>query len=237
MPQATMLENPDLRWNDLYNLGGIAVLTNLAVMLVSVAGYIAWPYAAGVTPTVEIFALIQNNLWAALIALDLGVSIGNLVSIFVYLALYLSLRQAKASSALLALALGLFAVVAMIAARPLLEIFALSNLHASANTTADKALYLAAGESLLVQFHGTAWHISIFFASLASLIFAVLMQRSPHFDRALAYIGIVTFAAGTFFWLPGIGVIILFLNMLGSVPWSILLARDFFKLAKGNNHA
>lgn len=219
-------------WNDLYRLGGIAVIINLAVMAISVAGYLIWPYAAGTTPTEEIFALIQNNLWAAFIALDLGVSIGNLFSILIYLALYAALRHVKASSALIALALGLFALAAMVAARPVLEIFTLSNASASAVTEADKLLYLAAGESLLVQFHGAAWHTSIFLGALASLIFATLMRHSPYFGRALANIGMVTFAIGSFFWLPGIGVMLLFLNMLGTVPWSILLARAFFRLAK-----
>ena len=232
MSHTKMLDSLDPHWRDLYRLGGIAVLTNLAVMLVSVVGYVIWPNAAGTTPTEEIFALIQNNLWAAFIALDLGVSIGNLVSILIYLALYIALRRVKASSALIALALGLFALAAMIAARPVLEIFTLSNAYAEAATESDKVLYLTAGESLLVQFHGAAWHTSIFFGSLASLIFASLMRHSPDFGRTLAHIGIVTFAIGTFFWLPGIGVMLLFLNMLGSVPWSILLARAFFRLAK-----
>jgi hypothetical protein len=228
------LETTDPRWRDLYRIGGVAVIANLAVMLVSVAGYIVWPYAAGTTPTEEIFALIQNNPWAAFIALDLGVSVGNLISIFIYLALYIALRQVKASTALIALTLGLVALAAMIAARPVLEIFTLSNAYASAITEADKRLYLTAGESLLVQFHGAAWHTSILFGSLASLIFATLMRHSPHFGRALAYIGMVAFGIGAFFWLPGIGLIFLFLNMLGSVPWSILLGRALFRLAKGN---
>lgn len=233
MSHTKMLDPLDPHWKDLYRFGGIAILTNLAVMLVSVVGYLIWPYAAGTTPTEEIFALIENNIWAAFIALDLGVSIGNLFSIFVYLALYVALRRVKASSALIALALGLFALAAMIAARPVLEIFTLSNAYAAAVAESERVLYLTAGESLLVQFHGAAWHTSILLGSLASLIFASLMRHSPHFGRALAYIGIVTFAVGTFFWLPGIGVLILFLNMLGSVPWSILLARAFFRLAKG----
>jgi hypothetical protein len=217
----------------IYLIGGIAVLANLVLMLVSVLGYILWPYAAGVTPTQEIYTLVQTNIWAAFIALDLGVSITNLVSIFLYLALYVALRRVDEAYALIALILGLVAVTAMIVARPVFEIFTLSGLYASAETAMDKGTYLAAGESLLVQFHGAAWHISMFLGALAFLINALLMRRSQFFGQTLAYIGIVTFSIGTLFWVPVVGLMFLFLSMLGSVLWSILLGRDLFRLAKG----
>ena len=227
------MHETNLNWKNLYAIGGIAVLANLVLMLVSVVGYIRWPYAAGVTPTQEIYTLVQTNLWAAFIALDLGVSITNLVSIFIYLALYVTLRRVDQAYALIALTLGLVAVTAMIVARPVFEIFTLSELYASAETEMDKGTYLVAGESLLVQFHGAAWHVSLFLGALASLINALLMRRSQFFGRALAYIGIVTFSIGVFFWVPVVGLMFLFLSMLGSVPWSILLGRDLFRLAKG----
>lgn len=227
------MNETEFNWKNLYTIGGIAVFMNLVLMLVSVMGYIRWPYAAGVTPTQEIYTLAQTNIWAAFIALDLGVSITNLVSIFIYLTLYIALRRVDEAYALIALVLGLVAVTAMIAARPVFEILTLSGLHASAGTDVDKSLYLVAGESLLVHFHGAAWHISMFLGALASLINALLMWRSQFFGRTLAYIGIITFTIGAFFWVPVLGLMFLFLSMLGSVPWSILLGRDLFRLAKG----
>jgi hypothetical protein len=201
-------------------------------MLISVAGYIAWPNAAGVTPTVEIFNLVQTNIWAAFIALDLGLSISNLVAIYIYLALYVALRRANETSALVALVLGLIAAAALIAARPLFEIFTLSDLYTAATTETEKGFYLAAGESLLVQFHGAAWYTYMFLGAVASLINAILMLRSPSFSRALAYAGIVTFTINVFFWVPVVGFMLLFVAMFSSVLWYILLARDLFRLAK-----
>ncbi|WKZ35139.1 MAG: DUF4386 family protein [Anaerolineales bacterium] len=227
------MRETNFNWKNLYTIGGIAVLVNLVLMLASVVGYIRWPYAAGVTPTQEIYTLVQTNIWAAFIALDLGVSITNLVSIFIYLALYVALKRVDETYALIALTLGLVAVTAMIAARPIFEIFTLGELYASAQAEMDKGYYLVAGESLLAQFHGAAWHISMFLGALASLIYSFLMRRSQFFGRATAYIGIVTFSIGAFFWVPAVGLMFLFLSMLGSVPWSILLGRDLFHLAKG----
>jgi hypothetical protein len=82
------------------------------------------------------------------------------ISMLLFLALYAALRQVDESVTLIALALGLVAVTAMIAARPVFEIF-------------------------------------------------------------------------TLFWVPVVGLMFLFLSMLGSVPWSILLGRDLFRLSKG----
>ena len=218
--------------NILYKLGGIAAIIVLVVMLASVAGYIAWPYAAGITPTLEIFNLVQTNIWAAFIALDLGLSISNLVSILIYLALYIALKKVNKTFALTALGLGLVATVALIASRSVFEIFTLGNLYMSAGSEMEKALYLSAGEALLVQFHGTAWHTYMFVGAIASLLNAVLMLRSQQFSRALAYIGIVTFSITALFWFPVIGFGLLFLAMLCSAPYYFLLTRDFFRLAK-----
>jgi hypothetical protein len=228
------MQETDINWRKLHAIGGIAALTNLVFMLASVLGYIRWPYAAGVTPVLEIYTLVQTNIWAAFIALDLGVSITNLLSVFIFLSLYIALRRVDEVYALIALALGVIAVTAMIAARPVFEIFTLSGQYASAESELEKGYYLVAGESLLVQFHGAAWHISLFLGALASLINALLMRHSEFFGRTLAGIGIVTFSIGAFFWVPGVGLVFLFLSMLGSVPWSILLGRDLIRLAKGN---
>jgi hypothetical protein len=201
-------------------------------MLISVVAYAIWPYAAGVTPTLEIFHLVQTNIWAAFTALDLGLSISNLLSILIYLVLYMALKRVSKINALIALILGLVAIAALIAARPVFEIFTLSNLYMSAETDMDKNRYLTAGETLLVQFHGTAWHTYMLIGAVASLINALLMLRSEIFSRALAYIGIITFTITAFFWVPVVGLILLFLAMLCSAPWYILLARDFFRLAQ-----
>ena len=123
MSQAQLIntETTDARWRNLYRLGAITSVAVLVVMLISVVGYIAWPNAAGVTPTLDIFNLIQTNIWAAFIALDLGLSISNLISIFIYLALYVILRRVNETFGLIALALGLVAVAALIAARPVFD--------------------------------------------------------------------------------------------------------------------
>ena len=69
----------------------IAAIVLVAVMMLSVGLFIIWPSAPGVTATVDMFTLVQENTLAGLTALDLGISLSNLVSILLYLALYVVL--------------------------------------------------------------------------------------------------------------------------------------------------
>ena len=59
------------------------------------------------------------------------------------------------SYALLALVLGLIAAVLIVPARPISELFSLSELYAAATTDAARSQYLAAGEAILALFDGT----------------------------------------------------------------------------------
>ena len=108
-------------WEELYLLGGIAAIVLVAVMMLSVGLFIVWPNAPGVTATVRTFHPRAGKHVGRSHALDLGVSLSNLVSILLYLALYVALRQINRSFALIALAFGLVAVASLIAARPVLR--------------------------------------------------------------------------------------------------------------------
>ena len=219
-------------WEELYLLGGIAAIVLVAVMMLSVGLFIVWPNAPGITATVDIFTLIQENRLAGLTALDLGVSLSNLVSILLYLALYVALRQINRSSALIALAFGLVAVASLIAARPIFEIFTLSAHHSSTASDLERSRYLAAGEALLVLFHGTAFKTYILLGGLSLLISSWLMLQSRPFGKPAAYIGMAGNAISLGFLLPQIGAYFAFLSMLILAVWFILLARTFLRLGR-----
>ena len=174
-------------WKELYRLGGIAAIISIISMIISVAAFMIWPYAPGVTATENIFALVQENSAAALTALDSGVSVSNIFAILLYLALYVLLRQVNPSYALIALAFGLVGAASAIAARPIFEIFTLSDLHAAASTDLERSRYLAAGETLLVLFHGTAFKTYILLGGLSLLISSWLLLRSNFFGIVIAY--------------------------------------------------
>jgi len=120
----------------------------------------------------------------------------------------------------------------LVPARPILELFALSKLYANAATEIAQSRYLAAGESLLAMFDGIGWFTNTLLGALSLLISSLLMLRSRLYSRTTAYVGIVTNAAVCGFFLPGLGLFLLFLSLPGYMIWYFLLARRFFQLSK-----
>lgn len=223
----------DSRWKDLYRIAGIAAIISELVILLGFVTYFIWPYAPGNKSTESIFLLLQSNPLGGLISLDLFLFIGNLFSVMLFLALYVSLKPVNESYALIALVIGLIGVVLLIPARPLFELYSLSGLYASATTAAAKSQSLAAGETLLALFSGTNWFMNTLLGALSLLISSLLMLRSKIFSHATAYVGIFTSAVTCGFFIPGIGIFLLFLSLPGMMIWYFMLAKRFFQLARG----
>ncbi|MBW7885023.1 MAG: hypothetical protein H3C34_20780 [Caldilineaceae bacterium] len=222
----------DPRWKDLYTIGGITAIVMEIVLVLSIAAVFIWPYAPGQISTESIFLLLQNDRLGGLISLDFLLVVGNLLGILLFLALYVSLKPVNESYALIALALGLVADVLIIPARPISELFTLSDLYAAATTEAARSHYLAAGEALLVLFNGTGWFTNTLLGGLSLLISSLLMLHSNVFGRLTAYVGIATNIAVCGFFIPGIGLLLLFLSLPGYIIWYIQLARTFLQLGR-----
>ena len=221
------------QWKELYTIGAIAAILSEIILIIGIVAVFIYPYAPGSKSTESIFLLLQNDKLGGLISLDFHLVVGNLFGILLFLALYVSLKQVNASYALIALVLGLVADVLIIPARPISELFSLSGLYATATTEAAKSQYLAAGEALLSMFNGTGWFINTFLGGLSLLISSLLMLRGNVFSKAIAYVGIITNVAVCLFFVPGIGMLFLFLSLPGYMIWYVQLTRRFLQLAKG----
>jgi len=224
----------DPRWKDLYKIAAIAAIVSEAVIFLGLVTYFIWPYAPGDKTTESIYLLLQNNILGGLISLDLFLLVGNLFSITLFLALYISLKQVNESYALTALALGLIGVVLLIPARPIFELYSLSEAYATAATQAARSQYLAAGDALLALFDGTGWFMNTLLGALSLSISSILMLRSNIYSKSTAYVGIITNVAVCGFFIPGIGILLLFLSLPGYMIWYFLLAKRFFQMGRGN---
>ena len=219
-------------WKDVYKIAGIAAIVSEIIIILGFITYFIWPYAPGRETTKTIFLNLQNNTLGALISLDLFLLVGNLFSIFTFLALYVSLKQVNESYALIALALGLVGLVLLIPARPIIELYKLSGLYVAATTDAAKSQYLTAGDALLSLFDGIGWFLNALLGGLSLLISSLLMLRSQLFSKPTAYVGIVTNIAVCSFFIPGIGIFLLFLSLPGYMIWYFQLARRFFQIGR-----
>jgi hypothetical protein len=222
----------DTRWKDLYKMAGIAAIVSEVVILLGIVSYFIWPYAPGVKSTESIFLLLKSNPFGGLVSLDLFLFAGNLFSVLLYLALYVSLEQVNKPYALAALAVGLIAVILLIPSRPLVEMLTLSGQYASATSAAAKAQYLATGDALLAVFNGTGWFMSNLLGGISLLVSSILMLRGGIYSKATAIVGIITNAMVSVFFIPVLGTFLLFLSLPGYMIWYFLLAKRFFQLGK-----
>jgi hypothetical protein len=227
-------ETNDSRWKDLYQIAGIAAIISEVVIILGIVTYFIWPFTPGRETTESIFQFLQSNKLGGLVSLDLFLFIGNLFSIALFLALYVSLKQVNESYALIALALGLIGLVLLIPSRPISELFTLSRLYSTATTQAAKSQYLAAGEALLTLFNGTNWFMNTLLGGISLLISSLLMLRSKLYSKSTAYVGIFTNAVVCGFFIPVVGTVLLFLSLPGYILWYFLLARRFFQMARGD---
>jgi hypothetical protein len=223
----------DPRWKDLYTISGItAVMIEIILILTIFAVFIWPPYSPDSDSTESILMLLHNQPWAGLITLDLLLFVGNLLGIPVFLALYVALKEVNESYALIALVLGLIGISWIVPARPLSELLSLSDLYATATTEVAKVQYLAAAETFLASFNGTGWFLNTLFGGITYLISSFLMLRSSAFSKATAYVGIISNTAVFCFFIPVIGMPLLFLSVPGYLIWFFQLARTFFKMGR-----
>jgi hypothetical protein len=223
----------DPRWKDLYRLAGIAAIISEIIIFLGFVTYFIWPYSPGAETTETILRLLQKDKLGGLISLDIFLFLGNLFSMMLFLAFYVSLKEVNESYALVAAALGLIGLALLIPARPISELFTLSRLYSAATTEAAKSQYLGAGDALLLLFNGTNWFMNTLLGAISLLISSILMLRSKLYGKATAYVGIFTNAVVCGFFLPRIGILLLFLSLPGYMIWYFLLARRFFQLAGG----
>ena len=214
----------------LIKLGGIGAIVISILVLFAIAAYFIWPYKGNTTSIEAIFNILQNDRFGGLIALDISMLIIMPFSLLLFFVLYTILKQVDESIALLALILNIIAFVLVIVCRPLVELVLLSDQYAYATDIIDKSRVLAAGEAIRTHLDGTAWVFQTAFFMIAGLINNSLMTRSLNFKKRTAWTGIVISAIGLPFFLPEIGLIFLFLNTIGTIPWCIFVSIDLLKL-------
>ena len=228
---------PHPRWKDLYIIGGICGVLMTVLTVLAIIIYFIWPYQPGLTSPVDIFATIQKNKFTGLMSLDFFMIVITVISIPFFLALYVALKKVNESYALIAVVFGLISCIVILTARPIAEMFYLSDQYAAATTDAARSQYLAAGEALSALFNGTAWLLYFITFGFDALISSLLMLQTKAFSRTTAYLGIFMNIGlvSIFAVIPSFAPIATIINLgttLAGTVWNILVARTFFQLAR-----
>lgn len=229
-------ENSGLAFSgkSIFKYGSIAAILSAVSILFAIIAYFIWPYKGNTSSIEDILTVLQTDRIGGLIALDVSMLIIGPVTMLMFVALYIALRRVNEPVALVALIMNMMAIVLVIVCRPLVELTMLSDQFALATDSVEKSRILAAGELLRLQLDGTAWATQTAFLMIAGLINNTLMLRTIYFKKRTAWTGIVISAIGLPFFLPEIGLIFLFLNTVGSIPWLIFVAGDLNKMHKAD---
>jgi hypothetical protein len=106
-----------------------------------------------------------------------------------------------------------------------------------ATSEVQRALYLSAGEALMVNIQGMGWHLSLFLIYLSGLILSLAMLHSGVFNKVTAWSGVLANSFGlllfptllltpSLIWLPPS------LSAPFRVIWYILISVKLIQLAK-----
>lgn len=215
----------------LYTIGGIAALLMVLMIVIQLIVFIAAPPPLEGTVT-DWFALFQRNSLIGLLDFELLMIVYTLVAVPLSVALYFALKQANQPLMSIFLAFTIIGVGAFIAARPAFEMLSISKQYAAATTEAQRAIYLASGETLIAIFHGTAFQVSYVLGSISGLIISFVMLSSGVFSKGTAYVRIASSIFDFGIFIPGIGTLLSIFAVLLLLVWDILVALRLFQLGR-----
>lgn len=230
----------DTSWKSLYMVGGLTALITVAVGIIEI-GITFLPGGNLPTDTViDWFTLFQTNWFLGLRNLGLLNIIITILGIPTFLALYGVHRRVNQAYAALAMIIYFIGAAIFLATNRAFPMFELSSQYALATSGAQRAIYIAAGESMLSvgQSHTPGTFLGFFFTEVAGIAISLVMLKSKIFSKSIAYIGLVGFSfllifeiAASFMPVSINGAMIF--AMIGgilSMVWYILLARKLFQL-------
>lgn len=226
----------DRAWKPLYRVGGAVGLSVIVFSLIQFIAFIASPPPGTV---IGYFTLFHKHALLGLLDLNVLSLVSYALLIPLVLALYAALRRTSQSFMILATSLALVGIAIYFASNTAFEMLSLSSQYEAASTDAQRSLFLAAGQAMLAIYQGTAFDVSYVLLSVASLIVSVVMLRSAVFGKGIAWVGMVTGAFSLLavgFFAPVIDVFLVLIASVGSLIWTILVARRFFMLSSALPH-
>ncbi len=224
------VNNVDRAWKPLYRVGGVA---GLIVFMFSLTQFIALIASPPPSTAIVYFTLFHKHALLGLLDLNLLSLVTNALLIPLVLALYAALRRVSQSFMIIATGLALVGIATYFASNTAFEMLSLSSQYEAASTDAQRSLTLAAGQTMLAIYQGTAFDVSYVLLLVASLIISVVMLRSTVFGKGIAWAGIVANALGLLavgFFVPAIDVFLALIAVVCSLIWLLLVAHRFFRL-------
>lgn len=189
------ITNSEKQWNSICILGGLAtIIALLGILLDVVIGTVTGGNLSALPQTaIGRFTEFHDNKFLGLYHLDLLNIVVQMILIPAYYALFAVHRNINYAYGFLALVVFLFGSAIMVANNTSLPMLELSNKFFSTTNETQKALYAAAGESMLAQgAHGSpAIFPGFFIPNIANLIMSIVMLKGNVFSKINSWLGIL----------------------------------------------
>ena len=224
-----MTENDSSSWKSLYKMGGFAALLSLVFLPIQISVYLINPPPDTVLGW---FNLFNEKPLIGLLDLDLLLVVDQVLVMLIFLALYIVLRQTSKSLILIGLVFGLVTTVLLIGSNPAIAMHTLSNQYFSTVNETVRMMTLAAGQAMITNWTGSAFHTSYILGSIAAIVISVAMLHNRSFSKAAAYLGIVSNGIAFGLYIPVIGVYVSIFSVVILWFWYLLIALDLIKLGK-----
>jgi uncharacterized protein DUF4386 len=236
VPLRSAVDERQQPWTSLYRIASVAAFSIVALIPIQAVIYVLSPPP---TTVLGYFSVFQNNLVLGLLDLDLLLLLDQLLIILVLLGLYIILRQANQSIMLVAVAVGIVGAVLFIVSREAtFSMMWLSQQYSGSTSDADRASIVAAGQTLLTVYNGTAFSVGYFLSGLSMLLISIVMLRSAVFSRATGVAGVLAGVTGL---VPAsfgtLGFALSFISLVPLVVWLFLIGRRLFERAHGTPYA
>ena len=214
-------------WRNLYRIGAAAAILSAVFFPLQIATIFISPPPSTVFGW---FAVFQSQPLMGLLNLDLLLVCDQVLAMLIFLALYVALKHFNRSAMAIGTLLALASTVLFIASNPAFGMLSLSGQYTTAGTEAQKVAILAAGQVLLATWQGSAFQVSYFLGSVASVIISLVMLESKLFSKLTSYMGILANALALGLYIPHVGTYISIFSVVFLWFWYLLMAGQLFQL-------
>lgn len=223
---------PEKDWKGLLKAGGIMAFVVIGLIPIQMIVFILYPPPE---TALEFINLYHENWFIGMLSLDLLYIINNTFLIIVYLGLFAALRKTDFSLTVIAITLGLIGIASYFASTVIFEMQILSDRYFLSDDTGSRNQILAAAETLLASYKGTAFVVYYMLNGATLLLISRIMLKDHTFTRATAIWGLIS---GILMLIPStFGTIGLIFSITSLLPWivfSILFGSRLLRLSKAD---
>ncbi|MDC7225953.1 MAG: hypothetical protein PQJ61_04225 [Spirochaetales bacterium] len=225
-----ILENKN--WKPMYKTTAILTLIMLIIIPVQIIVFGLSSHPNTALGWIELF---NSNSLLGLIHMDLLYLFNNIILVFIYFSILISLYKTNTNTITIAFILGSIALIAYIASNKSVEMYFLSREYLSATHEIVKTSLIASAQNMLLEWKGTSYVTYYFLGCITLFLIGFAMLKSTIFSKATAILALIS---AFFMSIPAnFGTIGLIFSLISLIPWyvfCILLVITFLKMSSNN---